>query len=354
MTQDNLSAVLYGIDDLRLEQRPIPVPKDDEVLIKMEAIGICGSDVHYLKKGRICDFIVDKPMILGHESSGMVVGVGKNVKHLKEGDRVAIEPGVPCGQCNFCKGGRYNLCPEIFFCATPPDDGNLSRYYCHSASYCYKLPDNMSYEEGALMEPLSVGVHACRRGNVGVGSVVLVLGAGPIGLVTLLSAKAFGASKVLITDILDERLQVAKSLGADHTLKIEKHMTEQDIIKKITELLGEDPTVSLDCSGAEVSVRVALQVTKTGGVAVLVGMGKSEITIPLSGALFREIDIRGCFRYHNTYPTAIELVSSGKINVKPLVTHKFKIEDTQKAFDTAVSGEGNPIKIVIYPNRSNV
>ncbi|KAL3276723.1 hypothetical protein HHI36_012092 [Cryptolaemus montrouzieri] len=291
---------------------------------------------------------------LGHEASGQVVKIGKNVKNLKPGDRVAIEPGVPCKNCCYCKEGKYNLCPDIFFCATPPDDGNLCRYYCHAADFCYKLPDNMSYEEGAIMEPLSVGVHACRRGNVQVGSVVLILGAGPIGLVTLLTAKAFGASKVIITDLVDDRLKVAKHFGADYIMKIEKNMSEKDIVSKIGEILGEAPNVSLDCTGVEICVRVALNVTKTGGTVVLVGMGKDEQTVPLTGALIREIDIKGIFRYCNDYPIAIELVRSGKVNVNPLITHRFKMEDTCKAFKTAITGEGNPIKIMIYPNRSSL
>ncbi|XP_045467275.1 sorbitol dehydrogenase-like [Harmonia axyridis] len=354
MAKDNLSAVLYGINDMRLEQRPIPKPKENEVLLKMEVVGICGSDVHYLTKGRIGPFVVEKPMIIGHEASGQVVEVGKNVENLKPGDRVAIEPGVPCRMCTYCKEGSYHLCPKIFFCATPPDDGNLSRYYCHAADFCHKIPDHMSFEEGALMEPLSVGVHACRRANVCVGSTVLVLGAGPIGLVTLLAAKAFGASKVLITDLVDIRLKTAKELGADHVLKIERNMTEDDIVKEIINIMGEEPTISLDCTGVEMCVRVALKSTKTGGTAVLVGMGKDEQTVPLTSALIREIDIRGVFRYCNDYPLSIEMVKTGKINVKPLITHKFKMEDTCKAFKTAISGEGNPIKILIYPNKTDL
>lgn len=316
----------------------------------MEVVGICGSDVHYLVNGRIGDFIVNKPMIIGHEASGTVVKVGRNVKNLKPGDQVAIEPGVPCRVCTFCKSGDYHLCADIFFCATPPDDGNLSRYYVHAADFCHKLPSNMDLEDGALMEPLSVGVHACKRGYVTVGDVVLVLGAGPIGLVTLLAAKAMGASKIIVTDILDVKLQKAKELGAHHTIKIEKGQDEDFIVNKIQELLGERPNKSFDASGAEFSVRVALKVTRSKGIVVLIGMGKMEQTLPLASAIIREVDIRGVFRYANDYPTAIDMVSTGKISVKPLITHHYKIEDTQKAFDTAKNQTGNPIKILIHAN----
>ncbi|XP_030754708.1 sorbitol dehydrogenase-like [Sitophilus oryzae] len=347
---DNLTAVLYGINDLRLEQRPVPVPKDDQVLLQMEVVGICGSDVHYLVNGRIGPFVVEKPMIIGHEASGTVIKVGKNVKHLQPGDKVAIEPGVPCRVCNYCKLGSYNLCADIFFCATPPDDGNLSRYYVHAADFCYKLPPNMDLEDGALMEPLSVGVHATKRGKVQVGDVVLILGAGPIGLVTLLSAKAMGASKIIITDILDIKLQKAKELGAHYTIKVERGWQEDDIVEKIKTLLGEEPNKTFDCSGIEQNIRIALKVTKSKGVVVLVGMGQFEQKLPLAAAIFREVDIRGVFRYCNDYPTAIDMVASGKISVKPLITHHYRIEDSLKAFHTAKTQEGNPIKILIHAN----
>ncbi|XP_060523595.1 sorbitol dehydrogenase-like [Cylas formicarius] len=350
--KDNLTAVLYGINDIRLEQRPIPEPSDTQVLLQMESVGICGSDVHYLVEGKIGTFVVEKPMVIGHEASGTVVKVGKKVKNLKPGDQVAIEPQVPCRICSFCKTGNYHLCPDIFFCATPPDDGNLSRYYLHEADFCYKLPPNMDLDDGALMEPLSVGVHACKRGHITCGDSVLILGAGPIGLVTMLAARAMGASKIVITDILDVKLQKAKELGADHVIKVDRSMTEDGIVAKITELLGDQPNKSFDCSGVEMNVRIALKVTKSGGIAVLVGMGKFEQTLPLAAAIFREVDIRGIFRYNNDYPTAIDMVASGKISVKPLITHHYKIEDTVAAFHTAKTQEGNPIKILIHPNPS--
>ncbi|XP_053670755.1 sorbitol dehydrogenase-like [Anopheles nili] len=345
---DNLTAVLYAVEDLRLEQRPIPVPKDDEVLLEMDVVGICGSDVHYLVKGRIGDFIVKKPMVIGHEASGIISKVGSNVKHLKVGDRVAIEPGYGCRVCEYCKGGSYNLCPDMIFCATPPYDGNLTRYYTHPADFCYKLPDHVTMEEGALLEPLSVGVHACRRANVGLGSQVLILGAGPIGLVTLIVAKAMGAGKVLITDLLQNRLNVAKELGADETLVIPKDATEAELVKLIHERMSCAPDKTIDCSGAEATVRLAILATKAGGVAVMVGMGAPEVKLPLVNALAREVDIRGVFRYCNDYPVALSLVASGKVDVKRLITHHFSIENTAEAFNTTRHGIGGAIKVMIH------
>nr|QBH74066.1 alcohol dehydrogenase [Encarsia formosa] len=347
MAKDNLTAVLHGIHDLRLEQTEIEEPGDGEVLIKMGCVGICGSDIHYLVHGKIGDFVVTKPMIIGHEASGTICKIGKKVKNLKVGDRVAIEPGTPCRLCDFCKKGNYNLCEDMVFCATPPYDGNLRRYYKHAADFCFKLPDHMSLEEGALLEPLSVGVHACKRGNIGIGSNVLILGAGPIGLVTLLAAKAMGAQTVIVTDLRQDRLDHAKKLGADKTLCLDPKSTEKENVEKIHKLADTKPDVTIDACGFESSVRLAIYATKTGGTAVIVGMGMpDEIKVPLMNALCREIDIRGVFRYVNDYSDALELVSKKGINVKSIITHRYKLEETLQAFETSRTNK-DAIKVMI-------
>ncbi|XP_061719824.1 sorbitol dehydrogenase-like [Cydia pomonella] len=353
MSGDNLTAVLHQTKDLRLEQTPIPEINDDEVLLRMDCVGICGSDVHYWQSGACGHFVLKEPMIMGHEASGVVAKVGAKVKNLVPGDRVAIEPGVPCRYCEFCKSGRYHLCPDIIFCATPPCHGNLARYYKHAADFCYKLPDHVSMEEGALLEPLSVGIHACRRAGVTGGSTVLVLGAGPIGLVIMLAAKAFGASKVLITDILQSRLDFAKKMGADATMLVTRDDNEADLVARTHQLLGEHPDFSIDASGAQSTVRLAMLATKSGGTAVLVGMGSPELTVPLAGAMSREVDIRGIFRYVNEYPIALAMVASGKINVKPLVTHHFSLEETVEAYETARRGAGIKVMIHVQPRDTN-
>ncbi|XP_042202271.1 sorbitol dehydrogenase-like [Callorhinchus milii] len=253
---NNTSVVVYAAKDLRLVNREMPVPGPNEVLLKMHSVGICGSDVHYWQHGRIGDFVLREPMVLGHEAAGTVCAVGASVTHLVPGDRVAIEPGVPRENDEFCKNGRYNLSPSIFFCATPPDHGSLCRYYTHSASFCYKLPDNMSYEEGALIEPLSVGIHACRRAGVSLGSYVFICGAGPIGLVCLLVAKAMGAAKVVITDLSSERLAKARELGADFVL------LSGDMAHRVAECLGgAPPEISIECTGAEACVQASIYVS---------------------------------------------------------------------------------------------
>ncbi|KAJ0174955.1 hypothetical protein K1T71_009096 [Dendrolimus kikuchii] len=353
MSADNLTALLYKAKDLRLVQTPIPEINDDEVLLRMDSVGICGSDVHYWQSGQCGHFVLNEPMIMGHEASGVVAKIGAKVKNVQVGDRVAIEPGVPCRYCEFCKTGRYHLCPDILFCATPPVHGNLVRYYKHAADFCYKLPDHVSMEEGALLEPLSVAIHACRKGGVTGGQTVLVLGAGPIGLLIMLTAKSMGATKVLITDVFQSRLDFAKKLGADHTLLVKKDSNEAELVVKIHELLGGHPDVSFDASGAQATVRLSLLATKSGGVAVLVGMGAVEQTVPLAGALAREVDIRGIFRYVNEYPIALSMVSSGKINVKPLVTHHFSMEETLEAYEVARQGAGIKVMIHLQPRDSN-
>ncbi|KAM8762581.1 sorbitol dehydrogenase [Acanthopagrus schlegelii] len=345
MSHENLTVVLHAKGDLRLENRPVPEPGPDEVLLQMHSVGICGSDVHYWQHGRIGDFVLTKPMVLGHEASGRVVKVGSAVQHLKVGDRVAIEPGVPRHVDEQVKNGRYNLSPTIFFCATPPDDGNLSQYYKHSANFCYKLPDNVTYEEGALIEPLSVGIHACRRGGVTLGSTVLICGAGPIGLVCLLVAKAMGASKVVITDLFPERLNLAKELGADFQLTVKKEDGAQQLAKSVDVLLGAQPHITIECTGAESCIQTAIYATRSGGVVVLVGLGSEMATVPLINAAVREVDIRGVFRYCNTWPMAIAMLASGKVNVKPLVTHRFPLQQAIAAFETTRQGLG--IKVML-------
>ncbi|OXA62607.1 Sorbitol dehydrogenase [Folsomia candida] len=320
---DNLTAILYKQGDLRLENRPVPEPNDDEVLLRMASVGICGSDVHYWTNGRIGDFIVKAPMIIGHEAAGVVTKCGKNVKHLKPGDRVAIEPGVPCRRCDSCKYGRYNLCPDIVFCATPPCHGNLCRYYTHDAAFCYK------------------------RAGVTLGSVVLICGAGPIGLVSLLVARSMGASKIIVSDLAENRLQVAKELGADLVLKVDPSASGQDLALQVEQTLGVMPNISIECSGAESSIRLAILSTISGGCVLLVGLGAPEVKLPVVNAAVREVDIRGVFRYANCYPAALALVATGKVDVKKLITHRFKLEETLQAFETAKTGAGGAIKVMI-------
>ncbi|XP_045469054.1 sorbitol dehydrogenase-like isoform X2 [Harmonia axyridis] len=346
---DNLSAVIHGINDLRLENRPIPVTKPNQVLVQMESVGICGSDVQFLVKGRIGPFIIKKPMVIGHEGCGTVVKTGKQVENLKIGDRVAIEPGVPCRKCQNCREGRYHLCPQIYFCATPPDDGLLQRFYAHDADFCFKLADNMDFDEGAAVEPLACACRACRRGKVKIGSNIMILGCGPVGLMTLMASKAMGADGVVVLDNKLHRLEKSKELGADHIIDI-SGMEENEIVEKVFQLLNCKPSISFECSGAELSVRIGMMATRTGGKFIIVGCGADQMRLPFMPAALSEIDMLGVFRYVNEYPTAIGLISSKKVKAKTIITHHFSMEESASAFDIARTGKCNPIKIIIHPN----
>jgi len=341
----NTAAVLKSINEIHLESRPIPKPGQQDVLVAIKTVGICGSDVHYWTHGRIGDFIVNSPMVLGHESSGVVEEVGSSVKHLKKGDRITLEPGIPCRYCDFCKAGRYNLCPDVKFMATPPIDGSLTNYFTHPADFCYKLPDHVSFDEGALCEPLSVGIHACNRANVSLGSKVLIMGAGPIGLMCLLAAKACGATTVILADIKESRLKVAMELGATTTI-----IATQDVFSELNNKGIGQVDITIECSGAESAIRTSIKATKSGGVVVLVGLGPSEIKLPIVDAAVREVDIRGIFRYANCYPKALALISSGKVDVKPLITHHFQLKDVLDAFVTARDMVDGAIKVCIHVN----
>jgi L-iditol 2-dehydrogenase len=339
---ENIVAVLNKVNDLKLETRPIPTPNSFEVLVSPKSVGICGSDVHYWTHGAIGDFIVKAPMILGHESAGIVIDVGSKVTNLKKGDRITLEPGVPCRICNYCKIGRYNLCKDMQFMATPPYNGAIAKFITHAADFCFKLPDHVSFDEGAMCEPLSVGIHACNRAGVQLGSHVLIMGAGPIGLMCLLAAKAAGAVVTILVDIKQERLKVANDLGATATL-----LATLDIKQEIQDRGLGPINVCIECSGAESAIKTAIKATDSGGVVVLVGLGPSEIKLPLVDAAVREVDIRGIFRYANCYPKALELISSGQVNVKPLITHHFDLNDVIKAFETARDMSGGAIKVCI-------
>jgi L-iditol 2-dehydrogenase len=323
------AAVLHGVNDLRVEDSDLPEePGPGMVRVQIKAVGICGSDVHYWCRGRIAHFVVESPMVIGHESSGIVtaVGPGVDVSKLGLGDAVALEPGIPCWSNRQAREGRYNLDPDIKFFATPPVHGSLATYIDHPADWCFKLPSNVSLEEGAMCEPLSVGIHACRRGGVQPGKKVALLGAGPIGLVTLLAAKAFGADAVAITDIKASNLQLAKELGANGVVQVEgENDSPEEVAKRIKGSIDavDGVDIVIDCAGFESTMRTAIKTAVSGGKVVLVGMGDETMTLPLTEASIREVDIIGSFRYAHTYPTCLALLSSGKINVKPLITHRF-------------------------------
>ncbi|KAI8911240.1 putative sorbitol dehydrogenase [Powellomyces hirtus] len=345
--EENIALILKEANNLQLESIPVEEPRADEVQIRMKYVGICGSDVHYWVAGRIGDFVLKAPMILGHEGSGVVHKLGANVTHLKVGDRVAIEPGKPCRHCSSCSTGTYNLCKDMEFCATPPVDGNLRTFYNHPASLCFPLPDTVSLEEGAFVEPLAVGVHACMRAGILPGDDVLILGAGPIGCVTALAARAMGANRIVVTDVTASRLDFIKGLVNAHTINVMKK-DPSAIVAEIETLLGGGlPRISVECSGQESSMRTAVFGTQAGGTIVAVGMGKDDVSIPIVHLGVRELSIRGVFRYANAYPRAISLLASGAVKVQSMITHRFAIKDAIDAFKLVKSGAEGVIKVLI-------
>lgn len=339
------TAVMTELKKVEIQQRPIPVPKEDEVLVKVEYVGVCGSDLHYYESGRIGDFVVEFPFVLGHEAGGTVVEVGSNVKNLKVGDRVAMEPGKTCGKCEFCKSGKYNLCKDVVFFATPPVDGVFQEYVAHEAGLCFKLPENVSTMEGALIEPLAVGMHAAAQGDAKIGQTCVVTGAGCIGLVSLLSLKARGVSKVIVVDIMDKRLEKAKELGADYVINGMKEDTVARIME-ITEGRGFD--LGIETAGSQITASQQIKAANKGATIVFVGYSPSgEMTLPIGMALDKEITFKTVFRYRNIYPTAIDAVANGKIDIKGIVTNYFELDDIQEALTACVEDKANIVKGVI-------
>lgn len=339
------TAVMLDIGKIGFEERDIPTPKEDEVLVKLEYVGICGSDLHYYETGAIGNFIVEPPFVLGHEPGGVVVEVGKNVKHLKVGDRVALEPGKTCGHCEFCKTGRYNLCPDVVFFATPPVDGVFQEYVAHEAGLCYKLPDNVSTLEGALIEPLAVGFHAAKQGDAKAGQTAVVMGAGCIGLVTMMALKSMGVSKVYVVDIMEKRLQKALELGADGVI----NGKQTDVVARVMELTeGKGCDLAIETAGTEITTVQTIHMTKKGATIVLVGYSKTgEMTLPMSLALDKELTLKTIFRYRHIYPMAIDAVAAGKIKLKGIVTNEFTLDEVQKAMDYSVNNKTDIVKAVI-------
>ncbi|RPD67225.1 xylitol dehydrogenase [Lentinus tigrinus ALCF2SS1-6] len=368
---DNPSFVLRTVQDAVFEDRRIPEIKDDEVLIAVKKTGICGSDVHFFVDGHIGPVAVEKPMVLGHESAGVVCKVGQKVKTLKEGDRVAMEPGATCRVCDDCKRGRYELCPEMKFAATPPHDGTLSWYYALPADLCYKLPDHLTLEDGALMEPLSVAVHAIATiSQLRATQSVAVFGAGPVGLLCMAVARALGASRVVAVDVVPARLAFAQEYAATETYApLEPEMRDGDhpegtlayslrnarammVQLGIGERGPSGIDLAVDASGAEVAIQTGLLVVKHGGTFVQVGIGGVGAQIPALYLLAKELVYKGSFRYGpGDYQLAMALVRQGKIDLAPLVTHRYSFNEAARAFEavrTGKSEDGKPvIKVII-------
>ncbi|KAK2461261.1 hypothetical protein APHAL10511_006788 [Amanita phalloides] len=359
------AAVLRGPKDLAIEERTLYRPPPGSCQLKVVATGLCGSDLHYFKHGRNGDFAVRAPLVLGHEAAGIITQVGPDVTHLRPGQRVAIECGIMCRKCFFCLKGRYNLCRSMRFCSSasvyPHQDGTLQRVMNHPAHVLHPIPDNVSYELGALAEPLSVLIHASRRAQLAEGQTVLVFGVGSIGILACAIAKAHNASLVVAIDINQARLEFATSNGfASQTYclaRTEPAKSPEEQLRQVKEQASQvlshfgEPQgfdVVFECTGAETAIQMSIHAAMTGGKVMLIGMGTRNVMLPLSTAALREVDIQGSFRYANTYPEALKLLSSGKLgNVEKLITHRFKLENTASAFDLLARGQDDHGNMVL-------
>lgn len=330
----NPAAVLHGIRDIRIEDKPEPEPQQGEVVVAVQAVGICGSDVHYYEHGSIGDFVVNAPMVIGHEAAGTIVEVGAGVDPARVGELVALEPGVPDFTCEQCLHGRYNLCPNVRFFETPPVDGAIVRRVALPAGFAHRVPEGLSAEQAAMAEPVSVGVWACRKARVTVGDRVLITGAGPIGLFAAQVARGFGAQEVAVTDTNAFRLAVAERLG----------FSAYDA----TGAIPGEYDVLLECSGAAPALADGLRRLAPAGRAVLVGMGATAVSIEVPVVQSRELTISGIFRYANTYPEALQLIASGQVQTDAVITHRFPLADTGEAL-TLARREPRALKAVVEP-----
>jgi L-iditol 2-dehydrogenase len=335
------ASVLHGPGRVVVEERPVPEPGPGEVLVQVGSVGICGSDVHYYRHGRIAEYVVREPLILGHEAGGRVVGIGVDVDPARMGQRVALEPGVPCRVCRECKAGRYNLCADVRFFATPPVDGTFAEYVTLEADFAHPVPDSLSDDAAGLIEPLAVAVWACAKAGVGAGSRVLLSGAGPIGLMTVQVARALGATEIVISDVAPARLDAATRFGATRTLDARTENASD---------LGIEVDAYIDCSGAAPAIQPGIKAVRPAGRVVLVGMGADEITIPVGLVQGRELTITGTFRYANTYPTAIALAAAGLIDLDGMVTAHYTLDEAEAALSQ--DKDPNTMKVIVRPGEA--
>ncbi|HET6734721.1 NAD(P)-dependent alcohol dehydrogenase [Mycobacterium sp.] len=317
------AAVLVEPGRIETQERPIPTPGPGDVLIRVSSVGVCGSDTHYYRDGRLGSFVVDAPLVLGHEAAGTIVGVGESVDPDRIGQRVSIEPQRPDPNSEETRRGHYNLCPHMRFFATPPVDGALCDYVTIGASFAHPVPDAMSDDAAALCEPLSVGIAAIRKAGIEGGSRVLIAGAGPIGIVVAQLARAYGATDVVVSDPDESRRQRATAFGATTVLD----PTQQHIGD-----LGVDAFV--DASGAPAAVVAGIRAVRPAGRVVLVGSGAESMELPTQLIQNRELVLTGVFRYANTWPTAIALVEAGRVDLDAMVTARFPLEKAAEALDS--------------------
>lgn len=347
----NTKAILKTPGTMAIVEASVPSPKDDEVLIEVDSVGICGSDIHAFKSGPyIPPKDPNQEIGLGHECAGIVVGLGKDVTGFAVGDRVCIEPGVPCGTCKYCLEGKYNICPDVDFMATQPNyRGALATYLVHPARFTYKLPEAMSLEEGALVEPAAVGMHAASLAQVKPGMKIIILGSGCIGLMTLQACKTMGATEIVVVDVIQKRLDMAMQLGAMAVIDA----SAEDSVEKSKSLLGSmGADVVFETAGSQVTAKQSVYMVARGGKIMIVGTIPGETPIEFL-KINREVCIQTVFRYRNCYPMTIEAIASGRFDVKSMVTNRYAYQDIQVAFEDSVQKSRDIIKSVVNMHDKN-
>ena len=332
---------------LHLTLREIDLPSalgPDHLRIAIHTVGVCGSDVHYYTHGGIGKFIVNAPMVLGHEASGTVVEVGAHVQNFQVGDRVCMEPGVANMNSRATKLGLYNLDRDLTFWATPPDHGCLTPHVVHPAAFTYKLPDHVSFAEGAMVEPFAVGMQAATKARIKPGDVGLVTGCGPIGIMIALAALAGGCSKVLISDVSAPKLKIAGQYAGVVPVNISEQKLDE-VVMAATDNWGVD--VLFEASGSARVYPTMFDMVRPGGAVVLIGIPVDKVDFNVAAAVVSELRIETVFRYANVYDRAIDLIASGKVNLKPLITETFAFDDSIKAFERAAEGRPTDVKLQI-------
>jgi L-iditol 2-dehydrogenase len=333
------AAVMTKVHEIRFETWPVPKPGPGQVLVRTLAVGICGSDIHWFFQGKLGGATISAPLVLGHEAAGIVVQLGEGVTNLAVGDRICLEPGVPCGQCAYCRSGRYNLCRSIKFYGTPrggTNHGTFREYLVHPAAFAFKLPDNVDFECGAMVEPFSVGIRAAQQAGIALGHKVLIYGAGPIGLVTMFAVKAAGAGEIWVTEPRKDRLQMAEKLGANRIAS-----SSQDVPTGYFDAV-------LECAAAQPALRDCPRTVGPGGTIVMVGTF-TEVNFPLDliTMMLKEARLTTVWRYVNSYPVALNLMGSGRVDLRPLVTHRFSFSKLPEALEFAHAGQLGAIKTVV-------
>lgn len=331
--------------DMRLVEVDEPVPKPHEALIRIESVGVCGSDLHYYLEGRIGLTRITQPLILGHEYAGIVERVGEEADSALVGKRVAVEPGIPCLKCEWCRTGHYNVCSKMVFPGGPPHDGALCEYIAVHAAFCFPIPDTMTAAEAAMIEPLAVAVHTVELAHLRPGDTAAILGLGPLGLLTAQVAKLAGVRALYGSDLLDYRVEAGRRYGVDVAFNAGKHDTVETILR---ETKGRGVDVAFDVARSSETAALACQVARPAGRCVLTGIsGEEHDTLPVSVARRKELTVQWCRRFLFNYPTAIDLVALGKIDVRSLITHSFPLERTREAFELVSNAADNVLKVSI-------